>query len=762
MQIDTWNRDKMNISHGGPVPFVPGPVPKSTLAPVTGSDAIYSGLLECPMTTRIGKVYSPGSESWNGTQAARVFSCTATQRSCGHNMSGAAACFAASLRGLEGFNVTTATVHDASTPPGCTVAVSGGGGSATITYNTNALSTACCSGGVSLVGSSTGVLKSHLEVSSAKSEVKLTLTGPAAAWFGIGFGATLMADSPYAIIVDGAGTVTERKLANHAAGAVLSPSVKVLSNAVKGGLRSVVLSRSLKGASAAHYSFDPTGLSIDLIEAVGASSSFGYHKARTAATIRLWPSGGAPACVCSLPAVPFGQGAGQIKYLPTGETVGFPPNRCAAYPQGELIQRHNPTCDLRTYTGGLATCHHGWSLLDAEQEVPWADQPLVLYKKYRIYFQEFDPQRHKQIERHDWGIGADGDHSEYDVPKCAAGTPIGKCTHQISGAWVPVPAGGDDKYLVLAHHHCHAPTCLRVELCSRPRNSNQHLERGQLPAQAVGFSRCPSPVGADREQRHQQAALCAGADLWRHWLHRPASVRRAGLHRYPVPATGIQPGKGHSACHCAPTTPPASPRLHLLTSPGIESHCGKAMPLGLAGRRARAATPHEWRHHPRRRHHQQHVWPPRRDGASRNLARQWPSPPLRARDESDRSLLRCSARTRMYCRCMKDSLSSSCRLQGSPGHCRPNQGQVHIQAHIQVLRQLSSVPQWWASSGEERGNPGRPVDPGCGPRASPCTAALARLTPKSGWRIGAVSCVHYPMTIDSPLRAWDTCGELGP
>ena len=118
----------------------------------------------------------------------------------------------------------------------------------------------------------------------------------------------------------------------------------------------------------------------------------------------------------------------------------------------------------RTDTGGLATCHHGWSLLDADQEIPWADQPLVLYKKYRIYFQEFNASFHKQIQRQDWGIAADGDHSEYDVPKCANGTPHTKCRYEISGAWMPVPSGGADTHLVLAHHHCHAPTCLRVEL----------------------------------------------------------------------------------------------------------------------------------------------------------------------------------------------------------------------------------------------------------------------------------------------------------
>lgn len=41
MFIDTWNRDKMNVSGGSK--FVPGPLPKHSLAP---PDAEYSGLLE--------------------------------------------------------------------------------------------------------------------------------------------------------------------------------------------------------------------------------------------------------------------------------------------------------------------------------------------------------------------------------------------------------------------------------------------------------------------------------------------------------------------------------------------------------------------------------------------------------------------------------------------------------------------------------------------------------------------------------------------
>ena len=87
----------------------------------------------------------------------------------------------------------------------------------------------------------------------------------------------------------------------------------------------------------------------------------------------------AAACVCSNPAAEFGRGTGTITYVdPLGKatsTIGFPP-RCQPYPRETVLRDKNPTCDIRTYVGGLSTCHHGWHLLDADQEVPWQDQPL--------------------------------------------------------------------------------------------------------------------------------------------------------------------------------------------------------------------------------------------------------------------------------------------------------------------------------------------------------------------------------------------------
>ena len=162
--------------------------------------------------------------------------------------------------------------------------------------------------------------------------------------------------------------------------------------------------------------------------------------------------------------IPFGKGSGYLVYKPTGEKVRFPADRCLPYPREEILEQRNPTCDLRTYTGGLVSCHHGWHLLDAEQEVPWQDRPLVYYKKFRVYFQPHNASLHKQIERQDWGIAADGDRSEYDVAQCAPGTPEPQCRKTITGTWMPVPAGGEPKVLLAVHDHCHAPTCLKMEM----------------------------------------------------------------------------------------------------------------------------------------------------------------------------------------------------------------------------------------------------------------------------------------------------------
>jgi len=137
-------------------------------------------------------------------------------------------------------------------------------------------------------------------------------------------------------------------------------------------------------------------------------------------------------------------------------------NACQREPIESILYERNPTCDLEAYAGGLEVCKHMYSLLDADQPIPWQDRPLRYYQKYRFYFQPYLPSVHLVSEpRVSWGIGAAGGRAEYDVPLCAEGTPVEKCKHEI---WGLVTPSGQDLHLAAIHMHCHAPTCLAMEL----------------------------------------------------------------------------------------------------------------------------------------------------------------------------------------------------------------------------------------------------------------------------------------------------------
>ena len=480
MQIDTWNRAAMNLSDPN-MRFVPGPYPAHNVAPSSGSDAVYSGLLECPLTTRVEKLFDPGCDGFVGGAAAQV------GVPCAHVFANASACFAAAqaLPALTNATWATHTVTNGTLPHGCLLSATSSLASprvaAAATWNAAGSATATCG-----VGAVEGALRGSLvELSVAldaeTSLATLTLVGPSDKWFGVGFNASLMSDLPYAIIVEAApsssgntaASVSERKLANHYPGTALSPSMlTVVSDVVAGGVRTLVLTRALRGATSEHYTFDPSELALPFINAVGKTGAFvSGHQDRGAERLALWPARRACASLCILPAAVFGKGSGFLKYTATGEKVGFPKDRCSAEPREDILAERNPTCDLRTYVGGLSVCHHGWKLLDADQDIPWADQPLVLYKKFRVYYQPYNASFHRNIQRHDWGIAADNDNAEYDILPCVPGTAQGNCRHTIQGTWVPIPgvatppaAGDDNAYLILVHGHCHAPTCLKLEL----------------------------------------------------------------------------------------------------------------------------------------------------------------------------------------------------------------------------------------------------------------------------------------------------------
>ena len=458
MQIDTWNRDKMNVSGG---PFVSGPVPRNSLAPTEGPDALYSGLLECPVTTRISKELDMGYT----TQASG---------SCANAIGSMEECLGAAKNTLGGVstNYTSSEVNDASRPSGCSATSDATDPTLIHVVFNKATSGAACSDGNGVThGATQSLVRVEVGIDTAKDLVTITLTGPSAVWFGTGFNASAMKDSPWAIIVDGTGNVTERKLQDQNPGTQLPDSVTVLSSTVAGDLRTVVVTRPLIGKTADYYTFNTaTDGSLSFINAIGSTPTLSYHKEKTPSSLAVLP-GNVGMCLCASKPIPFGQGAGKLVYTQTKQaadtgvgTITFN-NRCDPAPRTDLLWQKNPTCDLRTYVGGQIACHHMFSLLDADQDIPWTDQPLQYRLKFRFWVQPYDPDYHHIVKRVTWGIASP---VEYDVPKCDETIP--NCTRTEDGNWVHTIKGTykGEGSLSAAHFHCHAPTCLSMAMYRCP------------------------------------------------------------------------------------------------------------------------------------------------------------------------------------------------------------------------------------------------------------------------------------------------------
>jgi hypothetical protein len=385
MQIDTWNRDAMTQT--GPTVFVAGPLPSSSYA---APDASYSGLLECPMTSRVTKLLD-----------AEHF--VQLHKSCSDEVTSEAECDAVVTQlSPPGFHTSTATVSDASLPGGCSFAVNQGARQLNASFNTHTptepVSSSLCGRGLTaLVGVEKSLVELQLNIGQASPNATFEMSGPDGVWFGVGFDAQAMWQAPWTVIVDGAGGVTERKLGYHVPGTLLPRSVEVVSNTVTAGTRTVVLTRSLQGHALFNFSFNQTTL--PFIAAVGAGPQLALHKAVAEATLTMLATD-APNCVCAKDPPAFGQGGGHFLYE-DGSTVAFRQNLC----KGQVLAQRNPTCDLRTYTGGIQTCVNRWRLLDKDQPVPWQDQPLVYQHKFRFWFQEYTG-RQKEATHFAWFHGA--------------------------------------------------------------------------------------------------------------------------------------------------------------------------------------------------------------------------------------------------------------------------------------------------------------------------------------------------------------------
>jgi len=462
MQVDT----KFPRKHRG-ARFTAGPLPRSALAP---KGAKYSGLLECPCTTRMPK------------EVHRTYAVQKAGR-CKEQPANASECFAAAAGALEVPSRAEHTVSDPALPPACSVRFNANG---TADFYWNSAGQAECGhaegGHAPVVGFAASVV--NLTLSMDEATVRLTIVGPADVWFGIGLGAQSMcvkmeADEcpdggPYAIIVAGE-TVTERKLAFHGGGSLLKSTVTMVSNTAEGGVRTVVLTRALQGATRDHYTFDPRASSIPIINAKGASLTFAQHKGHAPATLAL-VSVGVSSCVCR---------AGMAGSIGGNPFPVDPRARCAPEPTGDLLKQHNPTCSVETYGGGLSCCRHGHFLLDADQEVP--EGLLEYHLKFRFYFEDYVPgpkPSHLNLVRLYWTTEAHA--GEYDIVPCKAGVPPEECVQVITSRWrvrdmmldCPLRQNGGTctgvgstdpsrtagVKIIYAGPHCHAPSCLSMEL----------------------------------------------------------------------------------------------------------------------------------------------------------------------------------------------------------------------------------------------------------------------------------------------------------
>ena len=151
-------------------PFVPGPLPRSSLAP---PGAGYSGLLECPLTTRVSKLYdSDATLHMTG--------------SCPLAMNFSSACFsdAKAAIGAAAAAARTSEGSDPTKPAGCSVSMTAGK-DIEIFWNTAKQAAPCgAAEGATLGGAFDSVTSVEVQIDSAKDLATITASGPSDVWSG--------------------------------------------------------------------------------------------------------------------------------------------------------------------------------------------------------------------------------------------------------------------------------------------------------------------------------------------------------------------------------------------------------------------------------------------------------------------------------------------------------------------------------------------------------------------------------------------------
>jgi len=444
MQIDTHNREFSPSAYNDS-----GHVEWFLPAMEKGKNDLRSGLsplIECPCSNRIEKT------TINESQILNKDTCKST-------ISSAEQCKDMISASVSSFHASE-TVSNSSLPSGCLV-VPNKDGSFDAVFNSAKSSVKCGDASAkSMYGKSLSDSLVELEISHDGVTATLTLTGPDKVWFGIGFNAHVMADAPYAIIVDGNGKVSERKLVDHGPGVELNTTIKVVSNIVKDGSRTVVLTRPVVVKD---YSIPVSPGTLSFINAIGNSVSLAYHAKRSSSMLTLLNTD-ALGCFCAPEQKTYISYMGQSKE----EFSIF----CDEWPRSDMARQNNPACKLQTYHGGLRCCKHTWFLTDKEQDHLIPDAVDEYYLKFRFYFQEYVPATSKTPASHQhlhhWVFLIDNAVNDYEESQCEDGSMCeGSIAAQLTVRTmgiedIPKSFKGVTPLVITAH--CHAPSCIREEL----------------------------------------------------------------------------------------------------------------------------------------------------------------------------------------------------------------------------------------------------------------------------------------------------------
>ena len=140
----------------------------------------------------------------------------------------------------------------------------------------------------------------------------------------------------------------------------------------------------------------------------------------------------------------------------------------------------NPACSMDTYHGGTQCCRHSWFLTDRSEDhlIP-KDQVDIYFLKWRLYFQEYQPENglkpasHQHL--HHFVFWIDGQVDDYEEDNPHYGTKsVGKIeaklkvkdmgledlAYPVHDGAPPVPEYSYVQPIVMTPH-CHAPSCIR-------------------------------------------------------------------------------------------------------------------------------------------------------------------------------------------------------------------------------------------------------------------------------------------------------------